>query len=807
MSVIRNRLSSIRNIFVGHPRALVTTVVLLAFCCFMVAGWLTWFSYDLTAGLPNREAIRGLGDMAQSTTIYDASDRPVFTIFKEQRIEVTLDKVSRNLIAAVVSVEDQRFFDHSGVDAIRVGAAVLRNVQAGRRAEGGSTITQQLARQSFLSRDKTYRRKLKEVILATYIESLYSKQEILELYLNKVYFGDGLYGVEAAARGYFGKSASQLAVDESALLAGLIQSPSSYAPTVNLDRAVNRRNVVLQTMVSSGAIDQASADRAKKAPVNLANALEIKETFGLYFKEQVRRELVDRFGWQRVYQGGLRVHTTMNADMQQAAESILAEGLEDIEKRRGYKHPARGRAVTIVEGVTPDYLQGAMVAMDPATGQVLAMVGGRNFAESGFNRAVQAKRQSGSAFKPFVYAAALEQGYSPASVITGLNEPIPTLQGDWLPEDEHSDADSMTLRAALRTSSNRAAVQLLTSVGIPEAVGYAQKLNVGTPPSVPSLALGASDVTLASLTAAYGAFANHGTVRKPFLIRRVEDNEGTVLYSDEGASQQAVSDATAYLMASMLSDVINAGTAYRARQIGFTLPAAGKTGTTNDYVDAWFVGFTPKIVTGVWVGFDQPKKIIDNGYAGDLAVPIWAAFMKKATKGAKPEWFERPANVVGVNVCRVSGKLPSQGCESVIVPASTGQLEKRSMVYTDFFVKGTQPTDMCPLHQSPSFIDRLAGIFGKDSGVPVSVDPSGTPLPGAVSTSGAPVPAPSVENKEDPSKKNDAKDEKVEDGKKKRGFWGRLFGRGDEEKKKEEERKKKEEEQRKRNERKPGGRF
>ncbi len=570
---------------------------------------------------------------------------------------------------------------------------------------------------------------------------------------------------------------------------------------------MNRRNVVLQTMVSSGAIDQASADRAKKAPVNLANALEIKETFGLYFKEQVRRELVDRFGWQRVYQGGLRVHTTMNAEMQQAAESILAEGLEDIEKRRGYKYPARGRAVTVVEGVTPDYLQGAMVAMDPATGQVLAMVGGRNFAESGFNRAVQAKRQSGSAFKPFVYAAALEQGYSPASVITGLNEPIPTLQGDWLPEDEHSDADLMTLRAALRTSSNRAAVQLLTSVGIPEAVGYAQKLNVGTPPSVPSLALGASDVTLASLTAAYGAFANHGTVRKPILIRRVEDNEGTVLYSDEGASQQAVSDATAYLMASMLSDVINAGTAYRARQMGFTLPAAGKTGTTNDYVDAWFVGFTPKIVTGVWVGFDQPKKIIDNGYAGDLAVPIWAAFMKKATKGAKPEWFERPANVVGVNVCRVSGKLPSQGCESVIVPASTGQLEKRSMVYTDFFVKGTQPTDMCPLHQSPSFIDRLAGIFGKDSGVPVSVDASGTPLPGAVSTSGAPVPAPSVENKEDPSKKNDAKDEKVEDGKKKRGFWGRLFGRGDEEKKKEEERKKKEEEQRKRNERKPGGRF
>ena len=764
----------------------------------MAAGWLTWFSYDITAGLPDRAAIRGIGDMSQSTTIFDASDHPVFTIFKEQRIEVPLEKVSRNLIAAVVSVEDQRFFDHSGVDAIRVGAAVLRNVQAGRRAEGGSTITQQLARQSFLSRDKTYRRKLKEIILATYIESLYSKQEILELYLNKVYLGDGLYGVEAAARGYFGKSASELAVDEAALLAGLIQSPSSYAPTVNLDRAVSRRNVVLQTMVSSGAIDQAAADRAKKAPVTLANALEIKETFGLYFKEQVRRELVDRFGWQRVYQGGLRVHTTMNAEMQQAAESILAEGLADIEKRRGYKYPARGPLVAVAEGVAPDYLQGAMVAMDPATGQVLAMVGGRDFAESGFNRAVQAKRQSGSAFKPFVYATAIEKGYSPASVITGLNEPIPTLQGEWLPEDEHSDADSMTLRAALKTSSNRAAVQLLTSVGIPEAVGYAQKLNVGTPPSVPSLALGASDVTLVSLTAAYGAFANHGAVRTPILIRRVEDNEGTVLFSDEGASQQAVSDATAYLMASMLSDVINSGTAYRARQMGFTLPAAGKTGTTNDYVDAWFVGFTTKIVTGVWVGFDQPKKIIDNGYAGELAVPIWASFMKRATKGAKPEWLERPANVVGVNVCRVSGKLPSQGCESVLVAANTGQLEKRSMVYTDFFVKGTQPTDMCPVHLSPSFMDRLAGIFGKDTGVPVSVDTSGVPSQGAVSTSGAPVPSPSIENKEDP-KKSEGKDDKVEDGKKKRGFWGRLFGRGDDDKKKKEE-----EEQKKR---KPGGRF
>ena len=244
----------------------------------------------------------------------------------------------------MISVEDQRFFDHSGIDAVRIGGALLKNLQSGRRSEGGSTITQQLARLMFLNRGKTYRRKVKEIIVAAYLENLYSKQEILEMYLNKVYFGDGLHGVEAAARGYFGKPAAELEVAEAALLAGLIQSPSSYAPTVNLDRAVARRNVVLQTMVSSGAIDAAAAERAKSAPVTINNALEIKETFGLYFKEQVRRELVERFGWQRVYQGGLRVYTTIDSDLQKSAEAMLEEGLQDIERRSGFKHAKRAVA-------------------------------------------------------------------------------------------------------------------------------------------------------------------------------------------------------------------------------------------------------------------------------------------------------------------------------------------------------------------------------------------------------------------------------------------------------------------------------
>ena len=332
-------------------------------------------------------------------------------------------KISPNLIKAVISVEDQRFYEHSGVDAIRVARRGPQEPRDGTtRAKAGSTITQQLARQSFLSRDKTYRRKLKEVDpRRLYRERCTDKKDILELYLNKVYLGDGLYGVEAAARGYFGKIVSDLTVDEAALLAGLIQSPSSYAPTVNLDRAIARRNVVLQTMVVLG------RDRSGRRPsgarrrrVQLNNALEIKETFGLYFKEQVRRELVERFGWQRVYQGGLRVFTTHRPDLQQAAETLVEKGLVDIERRPRFQAPAAGRAAArLRQANSAQYLQGALVAMDPATRlRPRAWSAGATSARAASIAPSQAKRQSGSAFKPFVYAAALEAGYSPASLIT-----------------------------------------------------------------------------------------------------------------------------------------------------------------------------------------------------------------------------------------------------------------------------------------------------------------------------------------------------------------------------------------------------
>ncbi len=744
-----------------HPRILgaLAAAYLVVFVAVVAAS--VWFVSAISRDLPDEQAIGRMGEMDQATAVFDASDQLAFTIFKEQRIEVPLSEMSPNLVHAIVAIEDQRFYEHHGFDLVRIASAAVANLRSGRATQGGSTITQQLARQSFLTPDKTLRRKLQELLLAARIERRYSKPKILELYLNKVYFGDGLHGVEAASRGYFGKHASELTVAEAALLAGLVKSPSSYAPTVSLQRATSRRNLVLQAMLDSGAIDRATWQEARSTKVALHDTLREGEPHGQYFKEQVRRELVDRFGWQRVYQGGLRVFTTIDMRLQIAAESAVEASLKSLDERRAAL--ARRNPKKVSAAVSEDPLQAALIAIDPQTGHVRAMVGGRDFNESHFNRAVQARRQPGSAFKPFVYAAALEDGYTPASIIDHLNDPVDTLQGAWTPEDEHSTAESMSIRAALRTSSNRAAVRLLQEVGIPRTVRYARSLGVGDVPSVPSLALGSGEVTLESMTAAYAAFANHGFVPEPIMIRRVEDQSGRVLYQAEESAARAISDTTAFLMSTMLADVVNAGTASRARRLGFTLPAAGKTGTTNDFDDAWFIGYTPKIVAGVWVGFDQPRTILPNGFAGDIAVPMWIAFMKAATKGDPPDWLTPPAGITTATVCRLSGKLATEGCQSVEVVDEHGQLERRSMVYTEYFKRGTEPTTFCDLHPTRGVFEKIAGVVGIES-KPAPPRVQDTNAPAALAAAGAPHPDHTVEVQ--PVTK------------KKRGFWSRIFGLG-----------------------------
>ena len=328
-----------------RPRALIAAVAVVAFAIWVAAASVSWFAWSLSRDLPDRESLRGIGDMAQSTTLFDAADRPAFTVYKEQRIEVPLQKISPHLVRALVSMEDQRFYEHRGVDTVRVLGAVLANLRQGRRAQGGSTITQQLARQSFLSADKTFTRKIKEVFVAAQLERTYSKNEILELYFNKVYLGDGLYGAEAASLGYFGRHASDLTIDQAALLAGLVKSPSTYAPTVSPERALARRNLVLQAMVDAGALTKAQAEKARATKLALQDGLRQDEPHGLYFKEQVRQALVERFGWERVYRGGLKVYTTIDLDMQKAAELQVAKSLEEIEKRRARDEAQRLRRV------------------------------------------------------------------------------------------------------------------------------------------------------------------------------------------------------------------------------------------------------------------------------------------------------------------------------------------------------------------------------------------------------------------------------------------------------------------------------
>lgn len=765
VAALRQRLEPIER---AHPNAVLAAAIVAFTSMLAVLGGSIWLVYDVFHDLPSTSELRDVGSMAQATTLYDRNNQPSFTIFQERRIETPFSDISPHLVRAIIAVEDQRFYDHRGIDLIRILAAAATNLREHRAAQGGSTLTQQLARQSFLSPDKTLRRKLKEAVLAWRLEREFTKDELLELYLNKVYFGDGLYGAEAASLGFFGKHARDLDVAEAALLAGLVKSPSAYAPTVNLDRALARRNVVLEAMRDTGAIDASTYTAALRSRPHLADGLRSEEAYGQYFKEEVRKELVQRFGWERVYEGGLKVYTTIDLDIQRAAEAEVARSLAEIERRQL-------KRVTQAQP-SADPLQAALVALDPTTGEVRAMVGGRNFDSSRFNRATQARRQAGSAFKPFVYAAALEQGFTPATVITDLSNPIATLQGAWVPDD-HGGSGAMTMRAALKTSSNRAAVQLLQQIGIPTGVRYAQRLGIVGQPAVPSLALGSGEVTLLSMTAAYSAFANQGMVTPPSLIRRVDDASGRVLFISSTREDRAVTEATAFIMTSMMSDVINGGTGWQARRVGFTLPAAGKTGTTNDYRDAWFIGFTPHLATGVWVGYDMPRTIIANGYAGELAVPMWGRFMEEATRNDKPDRFMMPPTVVPVTICRLSGKLPTDGCRSAVLFDGDGNPTDRSMLYTEYFVRGTAPTDYCPLHERD--FDVIATSGNVRPGSAITATGTGTPQ------------ATPVDHMRDPATPNG--DTRVGDNSqpaavpgasasdtpapRKRGFWGRIFGR------------------------------
>ena len=725
------------------------TAVIAAVVAVTIAAWYATMEAALAADsiVHELERARSLADLAprpEATIVYDRYGKPAFTFFVEQRIYVPLDRISPRMTEAVLSVEDRRFYSHHGMDPVRIAGAAWRNFRAGRILEGGSTITQQLARAS-LSSERTYDRKIREILLAAQLEQRYTKTQILEQYLNTVYLGDGYYGVEAASRGYFGKSASNLDAHEAALLAALVRSPSNDAPSVSAPRALKRRNLVLRLMRAQGHLSEDEYRHESAAELVAvqrrgesagSSATTDRGDCGLYFQEEIRRQLFALFGADRVLRAGLRVYSTYDPELQRQAETAVTTRIDQIVKTR----PAARD------------LQGSLVAIDPSTGDVRALVGGRDFNASSFDRATQARRQAGSAFKPIIYAAALERGYSPGTLLRDLDTPITAGTETWLPNGGHEDSE-YTLRTALKLSSNRATAQLLQQIGVSSAVYYAQRLGIESQlPMVPSLALGTGEVTLLELTTAYTAFANHGSVAAPRLITRVEDARGTTIFTAAERHTQAINPTTAYLMSSMLSDVISGGTGSPARAAGFKLPAAGKTGTTDNYADAWFVGYTPHLVAGIWFGLDRPAPIMRGGFAGVVAVPAWGRFMRAATVHDKPDWYEMPPDVEKVAICRLSGARATEACRhqadiySVAREGASPQIvptdalfdqddqPARTLaageppVYEDLFPIGAVPAEICPLH-NPS-----AGALGLVGASPAS--DSLVPSPSRIATSG-----------------------------------------------------------------------
>lgn len=729
---------------------ILTAVLAVAAATWYVVARTALLAHGVVAELDRTRPLAELAPRPQATIVYDKEGKPAFTFFVEQRINVPIARVSPHMIDAIIAVEDQRFFSHHGIDPIRVAGAAWRNYRLGRIVEGGSTITQQLARAS-LSSERTYARKIREVLLAAQIEQRYKKGQILEEYLNTVYLGEGYYGVEAASRGYFGKSASDLQPYEAALLAALVRSPSMDSPCVAPARALKRRNLVLRLMRDQGRItDEAFRIASSKGlpapdhknPAAVGALAGSGPASGLYFQEEIRRQLFTLFGGDKVLRGGLRVYSTYDPGMQRQAESAVVTRIAEIVKMR----PAARD------------LQASFVAMDPVTGDVRALVGGRDFGASSFNRATQAHRQAGSAFKPIIYASALERGYSPGTILRDLDAPIAAGNATWLPSGGHEQSE-YTLRGALKVSSNRAAAQLLQQLGVSTAVYYAQRLGIQSQlPQVPSLALGTGEVTLLELTTAYTAFANRGSVAFPRLITRVEDVNGTQIYEAAEHHTQAISPTTAFLMSSMLADVISSGTGAAARAAGFKLPAAGKTGTTDNYADAWFVGYTPHLVAGIWFGLDRPAPIMRGGFGGVVAVPAWGRFMRVATAADKPDWYEMPADVEKVAICRLSGARATEACRhqadvySVTNEDGSPQLVPvnamfdqdnvkperalapgQSPVYEDLFPIGAVPSELCPLH-NPASSDYAVAASSPQSPTPTADAPVRSPVP--VATSG-----------------------------------------------------------------------
>ncbi|MGH7677461.1 MAG: penicillin-binding protein 1A [Gemmatimonadaceae bacterium] len=688
------RISPSAGFWATHPQLVRWLLLTATFGVSFVAG-LGYAGWSLVCRGGQCPAVEELDHYQprQTSKLYAADGRFIAELGLERRTLLKLADMPPILRNAFVVVEDKRFYDHSGIDWFAVPRAIWTNLKARSWSEGFSTIDMQLARNIFperLTRAKTPTRKLREIKVARAIDAKYSKDHILELYLNQIDLGNGAHGVETASQRYFGKSARDLNLAEAATLAGLPKAPSRYNPRRWPDRAIQRRNTVIEVMRREGIISDADASLAKAYPLRLAARTESGDV-APYFVEWIRQLLDQQFG-QQLYEQGLRVQTTLDLDLQSAAERSLERQLRTIEEGKlgAFRHQTYESYLAQAGDGNGDagasaYLQGAFVAMDPRTGAVRAMVGGRDFSDSKFNRVVQATRQPGSTFKPIVYAAAVQNGRPPTYVLDDSPLTLPMAVGDtWSPQNFDSQFEGqITLRRSLYQSQNVSTVRLGIELGEQTVIDMARKFGLTTAiPAYPSIHIGAAGVIPLEMVAAYSTFATLGTQARAMGILRVENAQGEVIWTPDIIRVPVLSAEEAWLMVDMLKDVVRRGTAAGAVGSQFRIPAGGKTGTTNDYTDVWYIGFTSDLVAGVWIGLDKPDRIMSNAQGGRLAAPAWTAFMTEvySRKPAPPDW-PRPAGILTKTVDLLTNTEWTSTCPGIEA--------------TEFFIAGTDPKIPC----------------------------------------------------------------------------------------------------------------
>ena len=676
-----------------------------------------------------------LEQMESASVILDRKGRIFGQIYVENRETVPYDQLPRDLINAVVAVEDAKFYQHHGYDLLGIVRAALKNLTAGHVRQGASTITQQLARNSFSLKEKTFRRKLLEVFLARRIEDHFGKQKIMELYLNRIYFGGGLYGAEAASRGYFGKPAREMSLAECATLAGLIKSPNRLSPWA--DRATSReaRDYALDRMRDMGFISREQFANARAQEIVVGSRQNAQGQ--TYAVDYIRQQVIAAVGWDRAINEGYRIHTTIDVDVQKVAEDSLRRNLERVEQRPNYNHQTYAQYAALfrkakASGKTsdqspPEYLQGAVIGLDNATGDILALVGGRDFEHNQYDRALQARRPAGTAMLPFVYAAAFEKGMYPGSLVE--DSPLDNravmiggttgILGEWGPESaENRYEGAMTARQALANSKNGASVRIGMDAGVDAVLQLCVAAGIHSPlRPYPATFLGSSEVTLAELALAYTIFPNGGwRPNVSHILERIEEKDGTLVWDAkrESIRKLVIKPESAYEVHSCLADALESGTGKAAfTQFGLRkIPAAGKTGTAYDFTDALFAGYDSNFTCAVWAGFDKPQKIYRGAFGRELALPVWVDVMNAAADHYPPRELKQPTSTSGglkqVEICSRSGLLATDKCYDAVKTANGDTVQRRT-TYMEIGTQSQLPTEPCNVHGEPRA--RLARFF------------------------------------------------------------------------------------------------